>query len=701
MYVMSVLSQYSLDLTEEALEGNIDKVIGRDTEIRKMIQILSLKKKNNPVIVGNAGVGKTALVEGLALKISEGAVPDMLKGKKIVTLDLNALQSTREYGELETNVREIMREVKESNGNILIFIDEIHRIVGDGVSDMGNLLKPYLARNFGVIGCTTLDEFRFIEKDPALDRRFQKLVINEPSVSDTVSILRGVKTTYEIFHGLTVKDSAIVSAVSLTARYITDKFLPDKALTILDEACSALRVTLDDKPAEIYELEQKQTRLMMESQALITEEDSKSIARLSEIETELIETESELEALNIQWESEKQFYAKIAKYKEAKEQVTKLLEKASNDRVMNDEVRVQMLDLKNINEELVRLEGQREQLIEEGVLLEDSITEASIAEAISSKTGIPVNKMLAEDRERVLNLPLELEKDVLGQKDAIDTIFKGVLRSKSGIQNDTRPNSYMFLGSTGVGKTQLAKAISNQLYDSEDKIIRVDMSEYMEKHSVSKLIGSPAGYVGYEDGGYLTEAVFRNPYSLVLFDEIEKAHPDVLTLLLQVLDDGRLTDSKGRTVNFKNCMIVMTTNLGSNNFIETTKKFGYITDEVKLLVRDLLDKQFRPEFVNRIDNLIFFNTLTLEVVTKIVDKLLKELNTRLEDRDIVVHLTEELKSLLAKEGYDPLYGARPLQRYFQDTVETEIALGIVSGDFENNVQLNLSGKPLDLQIEKE
>ena len=698
---MSVLSQYSLDLTEEALEGNIDKVIGRDTEIRKMIQILSLKKKNNPVIVGNAGVGKTALVEGLALKISEGAVPDMLKGKKIVTLDLNALQSTREYGELETNVREIMREVKESNGNILIFIDEIHRIVGDGVSDMGNLLKPYLARNFGVIGCTTLDEFRFIEKDPALDRRFQKLVINEPSVSDTVSILRGVKTTYEIFHGLTVKDSAIVSAVSLTARYITDKFLPDKALTILDEACSALRVTLDDKPAEIYELEQKQTRLMMESQALITEEDSKSIARLSEIETELIETESELEALNIQWESEKQFYAKIAKYKEAKEQVTKLLEKASNDRVMNDEVRVQMLDLKNINEELVRLEGQREQLIEEGVLLEDSITEASIAEAISSKTGIPVNKMLAEDRERVLNLPLELEKDVLGQKDAIDTIFKGVLRSKSGIQNDTRPNSYMFLGSTGVGKTQLAKAISNQLYDSEDKIIRVDMSEYMEKHSVSKLIGSPAGYVGYEDGGYLTEAVFRNPYSLVLFDEIEKAHPDVLTLLLQVLDDGRLTDSKGRTVNFKNCMIVMTTNLGSNNFIETTKKFGYITDEVKLLVRDLLDKQFRPEFVNRIDNLIFFNTLTLEVVTKIVDKLLKELNTRLEDRDIVVHLTEELKSLLAKEGYDPLYGARPLQRYFQDTVETEIALGIVSGDFENNVQLNLSGKPLDLQIEKE
>lgn len=701
MYVMSVLSQYSLDLTEEALEGNIDKVIGRDTEIRKMIQILSLKKKNNPVIVGNAGVGKTALVEGLALKISEGAVPDMLKGKKIVTLDLNALQSTREYGELETNVREIMREVKESNGNILIFIDEIHRIVGDGVSDMGNLLKPYLARNFGVIGCTTLDEFRFIEKDPALDRRFQKLVINEPSVSDTVSILRGVKTTYEIFHGLTVKDSAIVSAVSLTARYITDKFLPDKALTILDEACSALRVTLDDKPAEIYELEQKQTRLMMESQALITEEDSKSIARLSEIETELIETESELEALNIQWESEKQFYAKIAKYKEAKEQVTKLLEKASNDRVMNDDVRVQMLDLKNINEELVRLEGQREQLIEEGVLLEDSITEASIAEAISSKTGIPVNKMLAEDRERVLNLPLELEKDVLGQKDAIDTIFKGVLRSKSGIQNDTRPNSYMFLGSTGVGKTQLAKAISNQLYDSEDKIIRVDMSEYMEKHSVSKLIGSPAGYVGYEDGGYLTEAVFRNPYSLVLFDEIEKAHPDVLTLLLQVLDDGRLTDSKGRTVNFKNCMIVMTTNLGSNNFIETTKKFGYITDEVKLLVRDLLDKQFRPEFVNRIDNLIFFNTLTLEVVTKIVDKLLKELNTRLEDRDIVVHLTEELKSLLAKEGYDPLYGARPLQRYFQDTVETEIALGIVSGDFENNVQLNLSGKPLDLQIEKE
>lgn len=701
MYVMSVLSQYSLDLTEEALEGNIDKVIGRDTEIRKMIQILSLKKKNNPVIVGNAGVGKTALVEGLALKISEGAVPDMLKGKKIVTLDLNALQSTREYGELETNVREIMREVKESNGNILIFIDEIHRIVGDGVSDMGNLLKPYLARNFGVIGCTTLDEFRFIEKDPALDRRFQKLVINEPSVSDTVSILRGVKTTYEIFHGLTVKDSAIVSAVSLTARYITDKFLPDKALTILDEACSALRVTLDDKPAEIYELEQKQTRLMMESQALITEEDSKSIARLSEIETELIETESELEALNIQWESEKQFYAKIAKYKEAKEQVTKLLEKASNDRVMNDEVRVQMLDLKNINEELVRLEEQREQLIEEGVLLEDSITEASIAEAISSKTGIPVNKMLAEDRERVLNLPLELEKDVLGQKDAIDTIFKGVLRSKSGIQNDTRPNSYMFLGSTGVGKTQLAKAISNQLYDSEDKIIRVDMSEYMEKHSVSKLIGSPAGYVGYEDGGYLTEAVFRNPYSLVLFDEIEKAHPDVLTLLLQVLDDGRLTDSKGRTVNFKNCMIVMTTNLGSNNFIETTKKFGYITDEVKLLVRDLLDKQFRPEFVNRIDNLIFFNTLTLEVVTKIVDKLLKELNTRLEDRDIVVHLTEELKSLLAKEGYDPLYGARPLQRYFQDTVETEIALGIVSGDFENNVQLNLSGKPLDLQIEKE
>lgn len=685
MELPNLLLELGRDVTQEAREGNIDPIIGRDLEIRNLVKILSLKKKNNPIILGDAGVGKTALVEGLALKIANNDVPDVLQNKSIFELDLNSLNSFRGSGQLEQIIKQMMSVIKQSNGSILLFIDEIHRITGDGQSDLGNLMKPYLARNFGVIGCTTLDEFRFIEKDPALDRRFQKLVINEPSVEDTVSILRGVKSNYEIYHKVTIKDSAIISAVRMTDRYITDKFLPDKALSILDEACANLRVALDSKPDEIYDLEQKIIQIKIELNSLQEEDDIESNLRKEELMGEYVNTNKELEELTESWEQDKQLVDKIVELQENRENLKQEINNMLSKEGTSDKIAYLTREMNKFDRAIQQLEEIKQEKLDNGSILRSDVNHDSIAEAISMKTGIPLNKMLTEDREKILELPNVLSERVIGQEDAINSVYKGILRSKSGIQNKKRPNSYLFLGNSGVGKTELAKAITEQLYDSENSIVRIDMSEYMEKHTSSRLTGPPPGYVGYEEGGQLTEAVYRNPYSLVLFDEIEKAHPDVLLTLLQVLDDGRLTDGKGRVIDFKNTLIIMTSNIGSENMLRDVRTMGFITYDTKEKIKDILNSHFRPEFINRIDELVYFNVLSKEVILKIIDKQLKDLNSRLsEELKIKVDLTNRLKEYIADNGYEPEFGARPLIRFFENTVETELALKIMKNEVENN-----------------
>lgn len=685
MELPNLLLELGRDVTQEAREGNIDPIIGRDLEIRNLVKILSLKKKNNPIILGDAGVGKTALVEGLALKIANNDVPDVLQNKSIFELDLNSLNSFRGSGQLEQIIKQMMSIIKQSNGAILLFIDEIHRITGDGQSDLGNLMKPYLARNFGVIGCTTLDEFRFIEKDPALDRRFQKLVINEPSVEDTVSILRGVKSNYEIYHKVTIKDSAIISAVRMTDRYITDKFLPDKALSILDEACANLRVALDSKPDEIYDLEQKIIQIKIELNSLQEENDSESNLRKEDLMVEYVNTNKELEELTESWEQDKQLVDKIVELQENRENLKQEINNMLTKDGTSDKIAYLTREMNKFDRAIQQLEEIKQEKLDNGSILRSDVNHDSIAEAISMKTGIPLNKMLTEDREKILELPKVLSERVIGQEDAINSVYKGILRSKSGIQNKKRPNSYLFLGNSGVGKTELAKAITEQLYDSENSIVRIDMSEYMEKHTSSRLTGPPPGYVGYEEGGQLTEAVYRNPYSLVLFDEIEKAHPDVLLTLLQVLDDGRLTDGKGRVIDFKNTLIIMTSNIGSENMLRDVRTMGFITYDTKEKIKDVLNSHFRPEFINRIDELVYFNVLSKEVILKIIDKQLKDLNSRLsEELKIKVDLTNRLKEYIADNGYEPEFGARPLIRFFENTVETELALKIMKNEVENN-----------------
>lgn len=685
MELPNLLLELGRDVTQEAREGNIDPIIGRDLEIRNLVKILSLKKKNNPIILGDAGVGKTALVEGLALKIANNDVPDVLQNKSIFELDLNSLNSFRGSGQLEQIIKQMMSIIKQSNGAILLFIDEIHRITGDGQSDLGNLMKPYLARNFGVIGCTTLDEFRFIEKDPALDRRFQKLVINEPSVEDTVSILRGVKSNYEIYHKVTIKDSAIISAVRMTDRYITDKFLPDKALSILDEACANLRVALDSKPDEIYDLEQKIIQIKIELNSLQEENDNESNLRKEDLMVEYVNTNKELEELTESWEQDKQLVDKIVELQENRENLKQEINNMLTKDGTSDKIAYLTREMNKFDRAIQQLEEIKQEKLDNGSILRSDVNHDSIAEAISMKTGIPLNKMLTEDREKILELPKVLSERVIGQEDAINSVYKGILRSKSGIQNKKRPNSYLFLGNSGVGKTELAKAITEQLYDSENSIVRIDMSEYMEKHTSSRLTGPPPGYVGYEEGGQLTEAVYRNPYSLVLFDEIEKAHPDVLLTLLQVLDDGRLTDGKGRVIDFKNTLIIMTSNIGSENMLRDVRTMGFITYDTKEKIKDVLNSHFRPEFINRIDELVYFNVLSKEVILKIIDKQLKDLNGRLsEELKIKVDLTNRLKEYIADNGYEPEFGARPLIRFFENTVETELALKIMKNEVENN-----------------
>lgn len=685
MELPNLLLELGRDVTQEAREGNIDPIIGRDLEIRNLVKILSLKKKNNPIILGDAGVGKTALVEGLALKIANNDVPDVLQNKSIFELDLNSLNSFRGSGQLEQIIKQMMSIIKQSNGAILLFIDEIHRITGDGQSDLGNLMKPYLARNFGVIGCTTLDEFRFIEKDPALDRRFQKLVINEPSVEDTVSILRGVKSNYEIYHKVTIKDSAIISAVRMTDRYITDKFLPDKALSILDEACANLRVALDSKPDEIYDLEQKIIQIKIELNSLQEENDIESNLRKEDLMVEYVNTNKELEELTESWEQDKQLVDKIVELQENRENLKQEINNMLTKDGTSDKIAYLTREMNKFDRAIQQLEEIKQEKLDNGSILRSDVNHDSIAEAISMKTGIPLNKMLTEDREKILELPKVLSERVIGQEDAINSVYKGILRSKSGIQNKKRPNSYLFLGNSGVGKTELAKAIAEQLYDSENSIVRIDMSEYMEKHTSSRLTGPPPGYVGYEEGGQLTEAVYRNPYSLVLFDEIEKAHPDVLLTLLQVLDDGRLTDGKGRVIDFKNTLIIMTSNIGSENMLRDVRTMGFITYDTKEKIKDILNSHFRPEFINRIDELVYFNVLSKEVILKIIDKQLKDLNGRLsEELKIKIELTDKLKEYIADNGYEPEFGARPLIRFFENTVETELALKIMKNEVENN-----------------
>lgn len=679
------LLEIGRDLTKEASEGLIDPVIGRDSEIRNMIKILSLKKKNNPIILGNAGIGKTSLVEGLALRIVQDDVPDVLKNKIIFELDLNSLNSFRSQGLLEQTIKYLFETMKQ-NKQIILFIDEIHRITGDGQSDLGNIMKPYLARNFGVIGCTTLDEFRFIEKDPALDRRFQKLVIHEPSIQDTVSILRGVKENYEIYHKVTIKDSAIISAVKMTDRYITDKFLPDKALSILDESCATLRVMLDSKPDEIYDLEQKLISIRIEQNSLREETDKDSRERLHELNTEYSEKESELILLERSWKQDKELVDKIVELQEMKMVVDKEIQS-----IISNGYSDKVVDLTNKKKQLEqgieRLEQIKQQKIDNGSILKSDVDSDAIASAISQKTGIPVKRMLTEDKEKILELPKVLSEEIIGQEQAIQSVFKGILRSKSGIQYKNRPNSYIFLGTSGCGKTALAKEITKQLYDDEKNMIRLDMSEYMEKHSTNKLIGSPAGYVGYEQGGQLTEAVYRNPHSLILFDELEKAHPDVLLMLLQVLDDGRLTDSKGRTVDFKNTTVVMTSNFGSQDMLEDIKLYNDVREETKEKIKDGLKRMFRPEFINRIDELVFFNTLSTETLYKIVDKQLKQLNVRLkEELKIKLTLSDNVKQYVAEQGYEPELGARPLVRVFENLVETPLALKIMTEQIEPNTE---------------
>lgn len=685
MELPNLLLELGRDVTQEAREGNIDPIIGRDLEIRNLVKILSLKKKNNPIILGDAGVGKTALVEGLALKIANNDVPDVLQNKSIFELDLNSLNSFRGSGQLEQIIKQMMSIIKQSNGAILLFIDEIHRITGDGQSDLGNLMKPYLARNFGVIGCTTLDEFRFIEKDPALDRRFQKLVINEPSVEDTVSILRGVKSNYEIYHKVTIKDSAIISAVRMTDRYITDKFLPDKALSILDEACANLRVALDSKPDEIYDLEQKIIQIKIELNSLQEENDIESNLRKEDLMAEYVNTNKELEELTESWEQDKQLVDKIVELQENRENLKQEINNMLTKDGTSDKIAYLTREMNKFDRAIQQLEEIKQEKLDNGSILRSDVNHDSIAEAISMKTGIPLNKMLTEDREKILELPNVLSERVIGQEDAINSVYKGILRSKSGIKNKKRPNSYLFLGNSGVGKTELAKAITEQLYDSENSIVRIDMSEYMEKHTSSRLTGPPPGYVGYEEGGQLTEAVYRNPYSLVLFDEIEKAHPDVLLTLLQVLDDGRLTDGKGRVIDFKNTLIIMTSNIGSENMLRDVRTMGFITYDTKEKIKDILNSHFRPEFINRIDELVYFNVLSKEVILKIIDKQLKDLNGRLsEELKIKIELTDKLKEYIADNGYEPEFGARPLIRFFENTVETELALKIMKNEVENN-----------------
>ncbi len=701
------LSKYGQDLVELAKNHKLDPVIGRDSEIRNVIRILSRKTKNNPVLIGEPGVGKTAIAEGLALRIVRGDVPNNLKDRKLFSLDMGSLIAGAKFrGEFEERLKAVLGEVKKSEGKIILFIDELHTIVGagktEGSMDAGNLLKPLLARGeLHCIGATTLDEYRqYIEKDPALERRFQPVLVDEPSVADTISILRGLKERYEVFHGVKIQDQALIAAATLSNRYISDRFLPDKAIDLVDEACAMVRTEIDSMPTELDEISRKIMQLEIEEAALKKETDALSQEHLQELQKELAELRSQFKEMKAKWENEKEAIGKVQKLREEIDQVNGEIEKAERSYDLNKRAELKYGRLPALQKEL----QEEERIAEEGQsnasLLHDKVTEEEIAKIVGRWTGIPVSKLMEGERDKLLRLEDILHQRVIGQDEAVEKVTEAILRSRAGIQDPDRPiGSFLFLGPTGVGKTELAKALAQTLFDDERNMVRIDMTEYMEKYSVSRLVGAPPGYVGYEEGGQLTEAVRRHPYSVVLFDEVEKAHPDVFNILLQVLDDGRITDSQGRTVDFKNTIIILTSNLGSNYILEGINEKGEISGEARTMVDGLLKQQFRPEFLNRLDDIVFYKPLTKDEITRIVDLMIADLQKRLEEKQLTVELTQAAKDYVVDSGYDPVYGARPLRRFLQSKVETAIAKAIISRDLRPRTHLVVDYNGRELTVE--
>ncbi len=681
------LKKYGTDLVERARSQKMDPVIGRDDEIRNVIRILSRKTKNNPVLIGEPGVGKTAIAEGLAQRIVRGDVPRSLQDKTIFSLDMGSLVAGAKYrGEFEERLKAVLEEIRKSEGRILLFIDELHTIVGagktEGAMDAGNLLKPMLARGeLHCIGATTLDEYRqYIEKDPALERRFQPVMVNEPTVEDTIAILRGLKERYEVYHGVKIQDQAIIAAATLSNRYITDRFLPDKAIDLIDEACAMIRTEIDSMPTELDVIQRRIIQHEIEEAALKKEKDPLSKEHLAEIQKELAEMREQFGSMKARWENEKAAIGKVQSLREKIEEMNRQIEKAEQDYDLNKAAELKYGRLPELQKQL----EAEERLTEESrkhSLLRDKVTEEEIARIVERWTGIPVARLMEGEKEKLLHLEDILHKRVIGQDEAVTRVTEAILRSRAGIQDPNRPiGSFLFLGPTGVGKTELAKALAECLFDDERNLVRIDMSEYMEKYAVSRLIGAPPGYVGYEEGGQLTEAVRRKPYSVILFDEVEKAHPDVFNVLLQVLDDGRITDSQGRTVDFKNTIIILTSNLGSQILLDGIGPDGAVTDTARQEVESLLGRSFRPEFLNRLDEIVFYKPLTKADISQIIDLLLAGLNKRLADQQLRCEITPAAKTLIANEGYDPVYGARPLRRYIQRHVETLISRKIVEGD---------------------
>lgn len=684
------LAKYGTDLTAQVRSGKQDPIIGRDAEIRDVIRILSRKTKNNPVLIGEPGVGKTAIVEGLAQRIVNKDVPQNLQDKTIISLDMGALIAGAKYrGEFEERLKAVLKEVQKSEGRILLFIDEMHTVVGagktEGSMDAGNLLKPMLARGeLHLIGATTLDEYReFVEQDKALERRFQKVIVQEPTVPDTISILRGLKERYEIHHGVIIHDNALVAAAKLSNRYITDRFLPDKAIDLIDEACAQIRVEMNSLPTELDTLNRKLIRLEVEEQALKKEEDATSQQRLAALQKELQALREQVNTMRLRWEHEKADIKQLSDKKEEIDRAKHQLQEAENNYDLEAAAKLQHAIIPQLEKELQALQAVEKP---DEWLVEDSVTENEIANVVSRLTNIPVQKLVAGEREKLLHLAEKLHERVVGQDEAVTAVANAVLRSRAGLQDPTKPlGSFMFLGPTGVGKTELAKALAVELFDSEKHLIRLDMSEYMEKYAVSRLIGAAPGYIGYEEGGQLTEAVRRNPYSIILLDEVEKAHPDVFNLLLQVLDDGRLTDSQGRTVDFKNTILIMTSNLGSSILLENAKlndQTGKIDAATREQVKTLAQGHFKPEFLNRIDDMIMFTPLNLSAIEEIVDKFIGQLAARLHEQGMSLTITEPAKAWIARSGYDPAFGARPLQRFITNQVETPLAKGLIAGDFK-------------------
>lgn len=689
------LKRYGTDLVELARKQEMDPIIGRDDEIRNVIRILSRKTKNNPVLIGEPGVGKTAIAEGLAQRIVRGDVPTSLKDKTVFSLDMGALIAGAKYrGEFEERLKAVLSEVKKSNGQVLMFIDELHNIVGagktDGAMDAGNLLKPMLARGeLHCIGATTLDEYRqYIEADPALERRFQPVLVEEPTVEDTISILRGIKERYEVFHGVKIQDQALIAAATLSHRYISDRFLPDKAIDLVDEACATIRTEIDSMPTELDIISRQIMQLEIEQAAMKKDKDPVTKSRLEVIQKELADLREEFDAMKARWQNEKDAIVKVQKLREQLEQINAQIELAERSYDLNKAAELKYGELPALQKQLEEEEKIAHESTSENSLLRDKVTEEEIARIVARWTGVPVNKLMESDRERLLHLPEILHKRVIGQDEAVQKVSEAVLRSRAGIQDQNRPiGSFLFLGPTGVGKTELAKALAECMFDDEHNIVRIDMSEYMEKHAVSRLVGAPPGYVGYEEGGQLTEAVRRRPYSVVLFDEVEKAHMDVFNILLQVLDDGRITDSQGRTVNFKNTIIILTSNLGSEFLLEGIDSSGQVSADARASVDTVLRRSFRPEFLNRLDEIVFFHPLGREHVVEIIDLLVADLSRRLADRQLGITLTPQAKQHIIDSGYDPVYGARPLKRLLQREVETLVARKLIAEAIQPGTQL--------------